>query len=713
MGNADRIKQLEQQSFNVQHFLENSQYIQSQGDQQITSNIKSEIDTTVDKLKNKKYTVAVIAAMKAGKSTLFNALLGRDILPNETAACTAAITEVKFAENESDKVLKYMQGGTVEQLKSTGEQDLAEVFLEDVRSARKGDSVSQIEKYYFEYPIHALKGEKYQGVVENFVLVDTPGPNEASTGEFDVSYLKKLTEEQIRTADAVIFVFDYQVYKSDTNAKLLKDIFAYRNMEESERDKIFFVLNKIDAITPKDPSLDQIVIDVKKMIKTSTDNKIPEPQVIPVSALQALRSRQLTTGSIDETHEFIEKAALDHTDVSVTNPAFPEAFQKTLKSIPELLLKDSKIEELEQQVIIDTFEKSSEHIIEQSKENLLLNLSHLNKEIESKEQLFEQDAESLNEKILNAQKEIQPLKKEGEPIKSNFENEFESCKTIINQYKSKSMHEVENVIRDVKVDSEYRSTSKDELRGIYDQIIQSHLLTIVNYLTTHQFNLQNVTRKCMDKINKQLQVDFKRLAEKANEKIGKELDFSIATEGNIRFTTDFNFLGDLTEAIESEVIDGQKGGVFSRAYHSVKGSLSGLLDGIALGDGFLDKAKEGFLGLFEGFKDGITGEARRYETSQTEYILKMDKVKEDITKSTKKYLKEYNEDIEKKVGQLFQSINKNIDENIDKFLKAVSIQLQELEREYQDNIQEKDKILSMYTEARKEIQVLSNKINDI
>ena len=45
-------------------------------------------------LQEQKYHVAVIAAMKAGKSTFLNALIGADVLASETESCTVCRTDV-------------------------------------------------------------------------------------------------------------------------------------------------------------------------------------------------------------------------------------------------------------------------------------------------------------------------------------------------------------------------------------------------------------------------------------------------------------------------------------------------------------------------------------------------------------------------------------------------------------------------------------------
>ncbi|MBW9234801.1 dynamin family protein, partial [Leptospira santarosai] len=74
--------------------------------------------------------------MKAGKSTTFNALLGRDILPNETDACTAAITEIKHADKAGSIVQKIYRDGKVLNIEGNDKSSLEQNFLSDVRESR-------------------------------------------------------------------------------------------------------------------------------------------------------------------------------------------------------------------------------------------------------------------------------------------------------------------------------------------------------------------------------------------------------------------------------------------------------------------------------------------------------------------------------------------------------------------------------------------------
>ena len=47
------------------------------------------------------FPVNVIASMSSGKSTLINALLGKELIPSKNEACTATITEI--LDNDTDK----------------------------------------------------------------------------------------------------------------------------------------------------------------------------------------------------------------------------------------------------------------------------------------------------------------------------------------------------------------------------------------------------------------------------------------------------------------------------------------------------------------------------------------------------------------------------------------------------------------------------------
>ena len=54
-----------------------------------------EIKTAFQNAKSNDFEVCVVATMSAGKSTVINAMLGKELMPSKAGACTATITRIK------------------------------------------------------------------------------------------------------------------------------------------------------------------------------------------------------------------------------------------------------------------------------------------------------------------------------------------------------------------------------------------------------------------------------------------------------------------------------------------------------------------------------------------------------------------------------------------------------------------------------------------
>src|SRR5690606_26119573 len=113
------------------------------------------------------------------------------------------------------------------------------------------------------------------------------------------SELQRIALEQLRHSDALIMLFDYQAYKSDTNARILKSIFENREDLEKDQEKIYFLINKIDVMTPRDGTIAEVVQKVKSLIREYAP-VIKEPQVFAFSAKKACLARSFIKGNITE-----------------------------------------------------------------------------------------------------------------------------------------------------------------------------------------------------------------------------------------------------------------------------------------------------------------------------------------------------------------------------------------------------------------------------
>ncbi len=101
--------------------------------------------------------VAIAGKVKAGKSTLLNALVGEELAPTDAGECTKLVTW--YQHGLVYKVEARSVDGTSEPLKFTREDGAIEVDLED-------RDITKIERLNVEWPVKTLS---------QMTLIDTPG----------------------------------------------------------------------------------------------------------------------------------------------------------------------------------------------------------------------------------------------------------------------------------------------------------------------------------------------------------------------------------------------------------------------------------------------------------------------------------------------------------------------------------------------------------
>jgi hypothetical protein len=142
-----------------------SQYLQeirqarlSEGDDaKGLQSVEDDINRALTALKEQKYQVAVIAAMKAGKSTFLNAIIGADVLASETAACTICRTDVRHIPNVQDaRLLEYREGQKQPFEIAKGDAgEIQQKFLIRTREIREKGNPDNTVRFEIEHPIEA------------------------------------------------------------------------------------------------------------------------------------------------------------------------------------------------------------------------------------------------------------------------------------------------------------------------------------------------------------------------------------------------------------------------------------------------------------------------------------------------------------------------------------------------------------------------------
>jgi GTPase Era involved in 16S rRNA processing len=365
--------------------------------------VENDITTALTALKQQKYQVAVIAAMKAGKSTFLNAIIGADILASETAACTICRTDVRhIPADQIPRLLEYRAEKTKPVVIAEGDEgEIQQKFLARTREIRETGNPDNIIRFEIEHPIEAIKGISS---LAGFTLVDTPGPNEWESAQFNTVILKQTALEALRTCNAILFVLNYASYKDNAVAELFKDVVENRKeILESEKGKIYFILNKVDQKTERDRDIEEVIQDLERELSTFG---FPNPIIYPASSRQGLLAKLIqqekaTDSQIKDFKKFFSaRYANEDEEGNQTIPA-------PRKIAPKALI-DSGIPTI-QETVIETITKNAGW-------NLLSDaLAKIDKAAKSIE-------DSLNTKISGWEMDITALKQKIEEYKKRSHN---------------------------------------------------------------------------------------------------------------------------------------------------------------------------------------------------------------------------------------------------------------------------------------------------
>lgn len=381
--------------------------------------IENEINKALKGLQDQKYQVAVIAAMKAGKSTFLNSIIGADILASETAACTICRTDVRHIKpGETPRLLEYREGQRKPVILVEGDAgEIQQTFLLRTREIREKSNPDNTTRFEIEHPIEAIS---QLSSLTGFTLVDTPGPNEWESANFNTNALKQTALEALRTCNAILFVLNYASYKDNAIADLLKDVVENRKeFIAANTGKIYFILNKIDQKTERDREIADVIKDLQRDL---AGFGFCNPVIYPASSRQGLLAKLI------QQEKATEKDTKDFEDFFSAKYAERDERGRRVIPLPEEIapkaLQDSGIPTIQETVI--------QRITRNSGWNLLSEvLAELDKAAKAME-------DTLNTEIKGWKMGIEALKEKVEDYRRRSENariKIESVKASVEQEK--------------------------------------------------------------------------------------------------------------------------------------------------------------------------------------------------------------------------------------------------------------------------------------
>lgn len=247
------------------------------------------LEDVVQRLKDETFRIALVAPFSAGKSTLVNGLLGRELLSMDVRAETASITIVKYGERP--QIVVHFRDGTMEEYPKThNEVSTAEMkeYLRGITAvdrrrtnARSGESVEDLVR---EVVVHWNLGLCRNGVE----IIDTPG----LFSRYEVH--GEITQRILPSVNAVLFLVEPDNVGQAHFQQVIED--RVREAKNSSLDDsgrhIFFIINKIDQHTSED--IQKAYSDLVEVLAPV----LPNPQILKVSAYFAMKSRMFLNGDI-------------------------------------------------------------------------------------------------------------------------------------------------------------------------------------------------------------------------------------------------------------------------------------------------------------------------------------------------------------------------------------------------------------------------------
>ena len=239
-----------------------------------------EIKTAFQNAKSNDFEVCVVATMSAGKSTLINAMLGKELMPSKAEACTAMITRIKDVDQLEDSFrAEVYRKGRISETYENLDYSIMNRLNED-------DTVDEV-RVYGNMPFVSSDDL-------SLVLVDTPGPNNAR----DDSHEEVQQNALGKSSKALVLYIMTNEYGTDDDEITLRRVAKTMSVGgKQSKDRFLFVVNKMDSRRTNDGSTEETLDQVREYLKAQGINN---PNLFPAAALPALNIRRMEKEKVDE-----------------------------------------------------------------------------------------------------------------------------------------------------------------------------------------------------------------------------------------------------------------------------------------------------------------------------------------------------------------------------------------------------------------------------
>lgn len=190
-----------------------------------------EWDRVITKRRNEPFSLVILGDFKRGKSTIINAILGKQLAPVNAAPETFTINTISYGEKPS--VTAVLKNGKKMEL---GMEDLLRERLETIMQSLPS-------------PIEYIDVRDDAEILKEIRIVDTPGLS-------DITDLDQQVQDYLINADAVIYVASALLPFSES-----EQMFLATHVAPQKFGKIYVLVNMIDALNTRE-DIDKILTRV-------------------------------------------------------------------------------------------------------------------------------------------------------------------------------------------------------------------------------------------------------------------------------------------------------------------------------------------------------------------------------------------------------------------------------------------------------------------
>ncbi|WP_419147257.1 dynamin family protein [Pseudoalteromonas 'SMAR'] len=220
-------------------------------------------------MKNRTKYILVAASMSAGKSSLINALVGKELLPAGNEATTAKVARITVGAKVKPSAKAYSHSGSIVASSNT-------LCAEQIRTWNRSDEISAFDV------VIPHSGSKLHSMLAGYTLIDTPGANNSRDYRHKEQFISAI---KAYPKSPILYVLNATQLGTTDDVEIIRTI-----REINPKQSIIFALNKVDALDEeKGETAKHYVLLARKYLEGLGYKKA---KIIPLMAQSALIAKK-------------------------------------------------------------------------------------------------------------------------------------------------------------------------------------------------------------------------------------------------------------------------------------------------------------------------------------------------------------------------------------------------------------------------------------